>query len=151
MGCDLQVYIGAYIKCIPNTLWVNERKKVCPNKHSITDDAVFCSKCGSEIVEVSHKVKCENSSYTMTEKINEEFYCPEIDGVKWHCFIPNRDKYDYVHLSSDSQGGVSRIDPSFVDKTINLITKNSKLLQAFYDEYGQDHVTVEFGVIHYWS
>ena len=165
MGIDYNVYIGPYIKCVNSRADITEQWPGCPRcKYDFSGK--FCTRCGTEKGTFE---KTTNRAVVDEEDVMNAFSAAGMEFYDELCHLDidaeedDEEAEDADHYTSNQQDGPGvSFDPksdygiiadhvdAAADKTA-MEEHCGKHLAILRQVYGEDKVTVEWGVISYTS
>ena len=156
MGIDYNVYVGPFIECIPTKVMRTEEHPGCPKCNRETHGK-FCSKCGTPIGILTKQVEDYLVDYGDCEQAFLDAGLEEDD-----LYTIDHDKPSVI-LVANSKGFGHSIDPKYefgllIDEEIDAVAEKTKLSEMYAKHieilkslYGEDNVSVRWGIISYTS
>lgn len=169
MSIDYTTYLGPHIRCKTNNVPSTETIITCSNTactmYSIKlygKQKKFCEECGSLVKErpVENKIQNVNANDVQVNLLNETLF--NVPGDSFHFWM--RDNNVHIWLANrrtsetrDFSFDYSEQDIQYVPMTAELIVKEIEQFSSFYEkeivllqqEYGEENVDVQWGLIHY--
>ena len=159
MGSDYSVYVGPYLKLERTQINESKTRRICSKCNTVyKNDAKFCSKDGSEIVEEQYSESVDIKSYRWLSDLYDEledypmcdaFYTPEYLHDNTH-FVCKPNSSTKIGVRIDENGGFKSITPELIEKSLTTFkSEYDKELEVF-DSLGIKY-EIEFGILGYWS
>ena len=170
MGIDYTTYMGPHVRCKVTKVPSTEKKRTCSREtcsqyeQTVYDDNTkFCIQCGSPIEDRDFPIEVDSvSAYEVRMDLLEEslYDVPGDSFHRWqrenntHIWLANRHVTDARDWSFNPKE-----DIQLVPVTPELIATEIEQFSDFYEkelvilrqEYGEENVAVEWGLIHYIS
>lgn len=163
MGSSLHTSVTIFIR-IKDGLVKKDRPyrlETCPNKqcsrHGKYASDKFCSHCGAKIeeIEMMRKAIVSINDIKILEAIGDPFFQPEgVEDIhKTDLFLPYN--FNVGNDGFDEEGGVitledmHKLKQEYMDHYENHKTA-SLFFKTLQQEFGEENVTLEFGVISYY-
>jgi hypothetical protein len=166
MGIDYTTYVGPHVVCKLGKKTVSEKIRSCTNasceQHKRAASSKFCSKCGSPIdkVEIPKEVDTVNAHNVRMDLLGEALY--DVPGDDFHFWM--RDNNTHIWLANrkvpDTRSfSFDRHEIQNIPLTTEIIAAETEKFVNFYEkelfilrqEYGEENVSVVWGLIHYIS
>jgi hypothetical protein len=170
MGISYSTYMGPHVLCKTTKVPSTEKKRTCSRdtcsqyEQTIYDNRTkFCVQCGSPIADRDIPIQVDNVQiHQVHEELLEEALCPAHGDsfYSWmkehntHIWLANRHVSGARDFSFDPKEGIQLI-PVTPELIATEITQFSdfyeKELVLLRQEYGEENVSVVWGLIHYIS
>lgn len=170
MGIDYTTYMGPHVRAKVTKVPSTEKRRTCSRdscsqyENRVYDNKTkFCVQCGSPIEDRDFPIQVDSVNiHEVREDLLDEALCPPSgDGFyKWmrenntHLWLANRHvpgarKFRFSPREDDQQISIT---PEMIEKEITAFSDHfEKEIAILKQEYGDENVSVHWGLIHYIS
>lgn len=162
MGVDYSVYIGPFVRCENPDVTNTESYTACATascpKHDKQTSNKFCPECGKAISTLVRTVSAPKvDAWDVSEQLNESFFTPGTNYGRFpfelniDIWVPNRRLPGIAERTEEPlRGGYDEVDEDEVEaEKTALVGACGQDLAKFREIYGNNEVSVHWGVLHY--
>jgi len=159
MGVDYHVRLSTYVRCANTKVDGKQSFFTCESKgctlNGFALDTPFCPSCGKPRTNkpINKKV-IKVDPFEMCEQFKDVLYHVVVESGKEDCvyYFPNKSDANEPDLPSfdpkERETFVMKVDPRDMDSHVDWFNnKFNKEIKALEKAYGEDNVSVEFGLL----
>jgi len=162
MGMDLTVYTGFYFSIKDTDFEKTVKVNCCSNEsckeHKKENSKSFCPECGSKVEEKVYQknINSNRPKDLLPDELQDLVYQYEYSNGQWFLEYSFTDKKQFCNQMSPDNGDQEFVIPyeKVNEKMVYLKTEDKhtfNILKYMKDNYGEDSISLNYGVIAYCS